>query len=392
MSTLRSTLDELRAEDLRFAGDEDLASDLDEIERASRVLEAERARRLAEVDRRGAWSTDGRLSLTSWVAERSGIPHGLAASQVRLARSLAHMPRTFEALGAGEISRSAAGLLASAYEAAPEQFANSEQMLLQAAGTLSLAGLQRAVGYWRQAADAEAAAEHEDRRFDRRHLHLSSTLGGMVRIDGDLDPETGQHVLSALRALIDAEVRADRDPRTPAQQRADALGTICRAYLDRSDRPTVGGERPHIVVMVDLETLERRAPGRCELADTGPITPEAARRWACDADVSRVITDGASVPLDLGRKTKVVPASLRRALAVRDRHCRFPGCDRPPSWSDAHHVRHWADGGPTCLGNLILLCRAHHRLIHRGFGVEMVDEHPVFRRPDGTVLQDRAPP
>ncbi len=144
--------------------------------------------------------------------------------------------------------------------------------------------------------------------------------------------------------------------------------------------------------MVDLETLERRAPGRCELADVGPIPPEAARRWACDANVSRVITDARSVPLDLGRRTKVVPAALRRAVVARDGTCRFPGCDRPPGWCDAHHVRHWADGGETALGNLVLLCRPHHRLIHRGFGVQMVDGRPVFSRPDGTAIGDRAPP
>jgi Domain of unknown function (DUF222) len=221
---------------------------------------------------------------------------------------------------------------------------------------------------------------------------VSSTIGGMVRVDGDLDPETGQSLITALRAMIDAEIRDRSDDCTPAQRRADALGMLCRSWLDSPERPDVGGERPHVVLTVDVETLERRAPGRCELADTGPITPEAARRWACDANVSRVITDGASMPLDLGRKTKVVPASLRRALVVRDRHCRFPGCDRPPSWSDAHHVRHWADGGPTCLGNLVLLCRPHHRLIHRGYRVEMVDGRPVFRRPEGTLLDDRGPP
>jgi HNH endonuclease len=105
-----------------------------------------------------------------------------------------------------------------------------------------------------------------------------------------------------------------------------------------------------------------------------------------------VVTDGASQPLDVGRRTKVVPPPLRRAVTVRDGECRFPGCDRPPGWCDAHHVQHWADGGPTALENLVLLCRRHHRLIHRGFRVEMVDGVPVFSRPDGIGLDDRAPP
>jgi hypothetical protein len=133
---------------------------------------------------------------------------------------------------------------------------------------------------------------------------------------------------------------------------------------------------------------------RCELDHVGPVHPEIARQLACDASIMRVVMSAASEPLDVGRRTPVVPASLRRALVVRDGHCRFPGCDRPPAWSDAHHVHHWADGGPTALSNLVLLCRRHHRLVHeRGwFTVEMSNGRPVFRRRSGTILEDRAPP
>jgi hypothetical protein len=388
---LRSALDELRAEDLRFLSDDEVTGRLDELEHASRLIDAERARTLADVDRRGSWTIDGRLSLTSWLSGRHRISHAIAASHVRLARALEHMRRTAEALGNGEISRTAASLLAEARECAPEVFVRSEETLVEAAQALTPADLGRAVDYWRQSADIEAADRDEDRRFERRQFHASPTLGGMVRTDGNLDPDNGQPLLTALRAAMDADVRSGCDERTPAQRRADALGAICRAYLDRSDRPVVGGERPHVIVTVDLQTLLHSLPGRSELADTGVITPETARRWACDARVSRLIVGPGSVPLDLGRSTKVVPAALRRAVMIRDRHCRWPDCDRPPSWCDCHHVRHWADGGPTCLANLVLLCRRHHRLIHRGFLVEMdEDQRPTFRRPDGTVLEDRA--
>jgi hypothetical protein len=111
----------------------------------------------------------------------------------------------------------------------------------------------------------------------------------------------------------------------------------------------------------------------------------------------RVVLSARSEPLDVGRRTKVVPPSMRRAVIVRDRTCRFPGCDRPHPWCDAHHIVHWADGGPTAASNLVLLCRRHHRLVHRGSGgftLELDDGgRPVFRRPDGSVLaEDRAPP
>jgi hypothetical protein len=303
------------------------------------------------------------------------------------------MPQAAAAYSAGELSEAAVGLLTSAAGAHPEAFARAEEALLQAARTLPVAGLRSVIEYWSQAQDLAGADDEQDRRFERRHLQVSPTLGGMVRVDGDLDPEAGQALMTALRAVMDADARSRGAPelRAPAARRADALGQICRAWLDDDERPSIAGERPHVEVLVDLDALAGRS-GRSELVDAGPITPEAARRIACDAKVSRVITNGPSQPIELGRSTKVVPPSLRRAVTVRDRGCRFPGCGRPPGWCDAHHVRHWADGGETSLDNLVLLCRPHHRAIHRGFRIEMVEGRPVFTRPDGNRLEDRAPP
>ncbi|HEX5951516.1 MAG TPA: DUF222 domain-containing protein [Actinomycetota bacterium] len=393
MSMLRSATDELRSQDLRSLGDDELAGDLDEIEHAVRVLEAERARRLAEFERRGAQQDDGFLSVSAWLVARHRLAPSTAARRVRVARAMASMPGSAEASAAGELSDAAVGLLASARESHPEAFARTEAALVQAARTLPVASLRSVIAYWRQAQDLAEAQADEDERYGRRRLHVSPTLGGMVRVDGDLDPEGGQMLLTALRAVMDADTHAHRglEFRTPAQRRADALGEICRAWMDSGDRPAVAGERPHVLVTLDLEALEGRA-GRSELADVGPVTPEAARRLACDAKVSRIITDGGSQPLDVGRSSKVIPPALRRAVIVRDGGCRFPGCGRPPSWCDAHHIRHWADGGRTALDNLVLLCRPHHRAIHRGFRVRMVDGEPVFSRTREGPLGDGTPP
>jgi len=393
VSSLRSTLDEMRVEDLRLVDDEGLAADLDELERASRVLEAERSRRLAEFDRRRSFAADGYLSASAWFAHRHRASHASAAALVRRARTLEQMPLTREVLGAGEISADAVRLLASAREACPEAFAETEQSLVEAARTMTFGELRNVTAYWRIAADRERALEDEDRRYERRSLFVSPTWGGMVRVDGDLDPETGQTLITALRAVTDAEARTGEGPdlRSPAQRRADALGEVCRRWLASATRATVAGERPQVVVTVDLAAMQGSA-GRATLEDAGPVTPETARRLACEADVTRVITGPSSKPLDVGRRTKVAPAPLRRAVGGRDGGCRFPGCERPPGWCDAHHVRHWADGGETSLANLVLLCRPHHRAIHRGFGVQMVDGSPVFSRPDGTALGERAPP
>ena len=221
--------------------------------------------------------------------------------------------------------------------------------------------LRVAIAYWAQAADAQGAEERARRLWEGRHLHVSPTIEGTVRIDGSLDPESGQSLLVALRAVQDAWTRdGTHDTRSAPQRRADALVELCRSFLDRSDRPQAAGERPHVVLTVDLESLGGKPGRRSELEDVGPITPESDRRLACDAGVSRIITMGASEPLDVGRKTPVVPAGMRRALVLRDGGCRFPGCGRPQAWCDAHHVKHWADGGSTALENLVLLCRRHH--------------------------------
>jgi hypothetical protein len=125
-----------------------------------------------------------------------------------------------------------------------------------------------------------------------------------------------------------------------------------------------------------------------------PSIRYTVRRLACDASVMRVVLAGRSELLDVGRRTPLIPPAMRRAVIVRDRRCRFPGCDRPHAWCDAHHVVHWADGGPTAVQNLMLLCRRHHRKVHErgGFRLELLDGRPVFRRPDDSPLEDRAPP
>jgi hypothetical protein len=334
------------------------------------------------------------------------------------------MPVTRQALEAGEISLSGVGILAQARATDPVAFERSEALLVQAASMHTVGGLSRVVGHWHHAVQAEAGADGEAELRARRRLHASTTLGGMVRVDGDLDPEAGEALLTALGAVVDAEARSgDEDDRSFAQRRADALGEVCRQWLDLAPRPAVAAERPHLTLTVSAEALHgapggevegrgglggadagrgglgsvragRRGTGGAELDHTGPVSLTMALRLSCDASAMRVVMAGGSQPLDVGRRTPVVPPAIRRAVVCRDRRCRFPGCDRPHAWCDAHHVVHWARGGPTGLSNLVLLCRRHHRLVHRrgGFSVELGAGGPVVRRPDGSVLEDRAPP
>ncbi|MEX2101462.1 MAG: DUF222 domain-containing protein [Actinomycetota bacterium] len=388
MSELGSVVASLGAEVLTEMADAEAEERFARLHGAHEQLQAELARSLVDLERRGIGEREGHLSMASWYAARFRTSVGAARKTVQLARSLEQMPQTRRALGDGEMSMSAVQLLARARDADPRAFTASEQLLVHAARAHPMPELARVVALWRERALAQAMPDVVDRTFQERRLNASVTFGGMVRLDADLDPETGETVLTALASVVDAEVRSGvEDDRSPTQRRADALGQICAGHLDRLDRPEVAGERPHLTLTVDAASLPHDSVVG-ELDHVGPVGASTVRALACDASVLRVVLSGDSEPLDVGRRTPIVPASMRRALVVRDRHCRFPGCDRPHRWSDAHHVVHWADGGPTAVGNLVLLCRRHHRLVHTRFSLELVQGRPVFRRPDGSVLAD----
>jgi hypothetical protein len=395
VSELRSVVESLRAEVLSDLPDARIEEDFCELHAAVEQLELERLRRLAEIDGRRVFERDGYLSCASWLVGRLKVAWGAARDQVRMARGLKQMPQTRASLEAAELSLSAARVLVMAQHGEPEAFVEAEPLLVEAARIHSVTDLNRAVAFWTQRVQSERSGG-ADPRYGRRRLHASVTLGGMVRLDGDLDPETGETVLSALGAVLDAEAhsRSEEDRRSPAQRRADALGEICRQWLDRADRPTVAGERPHLTLTVGVQELSGNGSGIAELDHAGAIGIDTALRLACDASLMRVVLSAESQPLDIGRRSPVVPSGMRRAVIVRDRHCQFPGCDRPASWCDIHHVVHWSRGGPTSMANLLLLCRRHHGLVHEhgGFSLELMDGRPVFRRADGSVLEDRAPP
>jgi hypothetical protein len=187
----------------------------------------------------------------------------------------------------------------------------------------------------------------------------------MVRLDAELDPEGGEIVITALRSLVEPANLDPKDDRSQAQRRADALVELCGDHLAHGDTPIAGGRRPHLNLTVTAAALQGEPGEPCALESGAIVTPEAARRIACDAAVTQITRDGGST-LNVGRTTRTIPPAIRRALITRDRGCAYPGCERPDRWCDAHHIVHWADGGPTSLDNLVLLCRRHHRMRHEG--------------------------
>jgi len=341
----------------------EVARELRRLRRMITRLEAREAELIESAARRGIPQEDGFGSATGWLVALTGDPPPVCRSRFAVARALREMPVTRAAFASGDLSEPRVRLLARCRDLAPETYARDEVLLVAQARTLPARAFPVALAHWQRLADADGALAEAGRAFERRRLHVSATWGGMVRLDGDLDPESGSVVICALGSLAEPAALDPEDVRTPQQRRADALVEICRRHLDSSDRPVVGGERPHLMVTVDPATLAGRGQALVDL-DTGLVTFEAVRRLACDATVTPVCTLESGA-VSAGRRTRVVSSSLRRALHRRDGGCTHPGCDIPARWCDTHHIRHWAQGGKTEAANLQLLCRRHHRLVHQ---------------------------
>jgi len=345
----------------------DLADGLVEAHGRVTRAEAERLAWVAEILATEAHADVGFLSPLALLVDRLNVSVSTAQRLIGLARSLAEMPLVRGVFNKGELDEPRVRLLASAREANPELFAAHEQALVDSFGPLPMRDFRAAVDLWRQNADLDAAEADAQSVRERRYLNVSPTLGNLVRIDGQLDPEAGQTLLDALRSITDPQQLDPSDTRTPGQRRADALVQLGADHLASGEAPISGGFRPQVTVTASYETLLGLLDGTgCKTEDCGLLTPGVVRKILCDAAVTPVVLGTDSMPLDIGRTTRVIPPSIRRALNLRDQGCVIPGCQSKPRYCDAHHVIHWLHGGPTCLDNLCLLCARHHTMVHEG--------------------------
>jgi 5-methylcytosine-specific restriction endonuclease McrA len=330
-----------------------------------------------------------------------GLDLGAARERVRVARALATLPRLAQALARGELSY--AKVRALTRVATPE----TEDRLLAVGLAGTACHVERIVRGWRRV-DRIAEARETAQRHKNRTLRVYQDEDVMVVVRGRLAPEVGAVLLQALAAarecLYQQARRASASPgdvsaetssyaETPLeQQQADALALMAESALHHGLDPGAPRERYQVVVHVDAPVLaDPDAPGQSVLEDGVHVSAETSRRLACDA--SRVVMrhDAEGRLLEVGARTRTIPRAIRRALHHRDRGCRFPGCG--VRFGQGHHIRHWAQGGPTTLSNLAMLCRRHHRAVHEeGYQVErLADGELLFRRPNGRVIPDVPP-
>ena len=390
---------------------------------------------LAEFDRRSGWRDTGFSSTAEWLAWRIGIKPNAARERLRTALALEQLPQISEAMRNGEISFTKVRALTRV--ATPE----SEPTLLDFARAGSAANLERMVRGWKTL-DRKSEVTAEQIRHRSRRFSAFVDDDGMVVVRGRLDPEVGALFMRAVEAASDAlyqgastarrETRREEvedeqggaqhdsansergsvDPRprgnldtdldetTPEQRRADAVGLIAERAFTAGFGNGAGGEvvsgsraeRYQVMLHVDADTLKEDGDlGQSELEDGTRVTAVTSRRIACDSGLVTIAHAPDGEVIGAGRRIRTVNPSIRRALEARDRGCRFPGCGL--RFTEAHHVKHWADGGETTLRNTTLLCRVHHRAVHEG-GVRVcidVNGQVVFFTPKGKALLG-APP
>jgi hypothetical protein len=342
------------------------------------------------LDANGGWAIDGDVSLTTWLRRTAGLSTKEAGGLARRARRLGQLPGTAQAYDSGVLTSSQlAAVVANVTDRTAGLFAEHEAELLPTLTPLDPAGVAVAMRVW--ASHAEALLEDTEPAILRRELYLSPTLDGRRVVSGSFDLEAGEILATAIQLASTRDTDGEPE-RSPAERRADALVDIARRYLTLHDQPGRNRNRPRIDVLIDLADLEGR--GQARLLDGMPLDRTTTRRLLCDAELHRVLTDGSGVILDYGRATRLVPRGLWDALVLRDRHCRHPGCDRPPDWSEAHHVHPWEHGGETNLANLVLKCTRHHHLAHQPGWHEKLTPDGVLHitTPTGRQLQSRPPP
>jgi hypothetical protein len=320
---------------------------------------------VAELDSRGLTEIDEGLSTTTWLRHRCRMTSTEASGTLKTARALADMPTILMRALGGEVPARSLQLLSQARDRHVEAFELHEAIFGDAATWLSVGDLTKAISHWDQQVDYEGTLADTRDAEERAALFFTQTYLGRWDIAGTFGVADGEVINTALRGYIQASYLDPTDRRPLPQRLAEAAVSIHRFWLDHNTSvETSGGEKPHITVVVDYRTLVGDANRLPEL-DGHAVDPETLRRWSCDAGIVRIITDAESQPIDVGRRTRTIPSSLRRALELRDGGCTWKGCSAPVGWCDAHHIVHWADGGETNAENTKLLCRKHHTRAHR---------------------------
>jgi Domain of unknown function (DUF222) len=341
-------------------------------------------------DRDGMWAVCGATSLRNWLTGSCSRSHGDAKSLVRITRLLRSLPHTAAAFADGALSKGHVDVIAAnVTDKRVAEFAKTEDGMVGPLGDLSIADATAVMKLW--AANAKAATDTDDDPepddIERNHLHVSELLNNTSKLDGALTGEPAVMFNDALNLCMPEPVEGEI--RTFSERRADALVEMARRVLQTTN--STARRSSDALLLIPFDTYV--TGGVASYPDGTTVSPDRVRQLLCDAVITPLLQGDAGQPLWMGRSVRTATDAQRRALVARDRHCAFPGCHRPVSWTQVHHIEFWTrDHGPTDIDNLCLVCTTHHDLLHKpGWHAKLTSEQTLHvTTPDGRVL--RAPP
>ena len=335
---------------------------------------------IREFDQKGLWQLEGICSCAHWLNWKCGIGMNAAREKVRVANALGELAKISASFAKGEISYSK--VRAMTRVATPD----NEDYLLMIAHHGTAYHVETLVRKYRRAKKLQDLKE-ANKQHDERTLQVYYEHDGAIRLHVRLPAEKGALVLKAIELAVEQQKTVvDRlreraaeegviDPNMSGEfeseyvpfdhRRADALADMAESYLANGPASSSSADRYQVMLHVSAETLTNNEGDISHLEDGPRVSAETARRICCDAGISVLSKDEDSTLLNIGRKSRIIPPAMRRALKARDENCRFPGCTHK-YYIDGHHIKHWSDGGETSLDNLVQLCRHHHRLVHEG--------------------------
>ncbi len=336
---------------------EELAIDLPELSRCMNLLQLKFSEMAAAFAATDEYDRHGAYSPIHWIRVNCHMSAAAAADRVAVGEQTANLPESAETMAAGEIGFAHLALIAREAEALAQSGSNNqftEKPLLDKARDYTVGRFRNFCHHHRHSQDPSAYAADAAGKVEARSLDLKMGEGGMLWVRGVLDPEGGNVLRTALEPLAHRSGR--EDDRKRDRRLADALVELAQH-----------GQQSHLQVTAPLETLLQK-PGApaADVEFAQPISAASVQRIACDCNVTRVLLDSPSQVIDVGRSKRVISSTQKRALQVRDKTCRWPGCDRPASYTAGHHLVHWSKGGQTDLDNLVLLCHRHHWMVHEG--------------------------
>jgi Domain of unknown function (DUF222) len=348
------TTDDLEALDPSALCDAEIRETFIELRRDNDRREAIAARMRVALHRRGVPRGEGASSTPMWVQFQTGQRRRDAHVSLNAGKACDTLPLTAKAWSQGEISANAAATIAQGRRAGHEDvYATMEARMVGFAAARNFVALDTMIRHYQTRCDELDDPPREDKNGFR-----ISQVGNRYASRGDHDALNGAIIAKAIAARMDPP--SPDDPRTLAQRQEAALAALCRDSLDRGDRPTEDGERPHIAITVPLESL---VSGKFETSGDLSLSSSQISELLCDSKLQVIVTDAQENPLDVGANVYRPSRRMRRAILFRDEgRCRYPGCDR--THGQVHHVISFPDG-PTIRVNLVFLCDFHHGVVHK---------------------------